>query len=82
MNQIKLVHGAGPNRKFRTPAKEAELKRLDEQSKKVCADRFAKDCFTVDEDEEFTFSDVLMTLGMFVVMPFLGFVTAIGVIFV
>lgn len=33
MNEIKLVHGAARNRTFATPAKQVELKHLDEQGK-------------------------------------------------
>ena len=80
MNEIKLVHGAAGNRAFATPAKQAELKQSIEQRKQERTDQLVNEWFTVDESAEPTFSDVLMTIGTFVVVPFLVVVTAIGAI--
>lgn len=82
MNEIKLVHGAAGNRTFATPAKQAELKQSIEQRKQERTDRLVNEWFTVDESAEPTFLDVLMTIGMFVVVPFLVVVTALGAILI
>ena len=82
MNEIKLVTGVAGKRTFTTPAKQAELKQLDEQRKQERTDRFVNEWFTVDESAEPTFSDVLMTIGTFIVVPFLVVATALGAILV
>lgn len=80
MNEIKLVYGSVRNRKFITPGKQAEIKQLQDEQTQDRKEQFIKEWFTVDESAEPTFSDVLMTIGTFVVMPFLVVVTAIGAI--
>lgn len=80
MNEIKLVYGSVRNRKFITPGKQAEMKQLQDKQKQDRKERFINEWFTVDESAKVSLSDKLMTIGTFVVVPFLVVVTAIGAI--
>lgn len=61
MNQVKLVYGSVRNRKFATPAKQAELKQQVE--------RLETEWLTVEEEGPLSVSDVLMSVGMYIGMP-------------
>lgn len=82
MNEVKLVHGAAGKRTFTTPAKQAELKRLEEQRKQERTDRFVNEWFTFDEDEPLTKSDVAMSIGFYIGLPLMVVATALGAMFV
>lgn len=82
MNQVKLVHGAAGNRTFATPAKQAELKQLDDQRKQERTDRLVNEWFTVDKNEPLTKSDIAMSIGVYVGMPIMLVASFIGAILV
>ena len=82
MNEIKLVHGAARNRKFITPGKQAEMKQLQDKQTQDRKEQFISEWFTVDESAEVSLSDKVMTIGTFVVVPFLVVATALGAILV
>lgn len=82
MNQVKLVHGAAGNRTFATPAKQAELKQLDEQRKQERTDRLVNEWFTVDESEKASISDICMSIGVYIGLPLMVVATALGAILI
>lgn len=72
MNQIKLVYGTPGNRNFSTPARKRELSKRAQRTK--------SNWFDIDVNEPITASDVFMSIGVYLAMPIMAFISVVMVV--